>query len=535
VIHEGPSDAKILILGEAPGYYELQQKKPFVGESGQELSSMLHEAGILRFSCYLTNVTDTRPPSGKADDLFYKAKAAKAAGIEKINGRFPEPSLMVDVEKTRELIRTMKPNLVIAMGDLALWSLTGNSGITKWRGSFLSFEGVKVIPTFNPAAVMKHWPWRWTVVQDLRRCAKEAKFPEIRKPEWHFVIRPNIDKVLSYLSDVKGEKIAADIETRAGQITCVGIAPSKTEAICIPFQSITEPEGYWSPEEEVAVTLALKALLTDPKTKVIWHNGLFDLQWFARQWGYLPNISADTQIQQHTAFPGLGKALNFVASMYCDYYLFWKDEGRKWNPKTTSEDQYWVYNCTDCVYTYESEEELGRVLHSLKLEEQYEFLISILPNLLDMMFRGAGINAKHKNYLKGDLLRQIVGKSNWLETVLGHAMNPDSHKQMHELFYHDFALKKIFHKKTRKPTLDDDALKTISERYPVFRPLVEGIQEWRSLRVFKSNFADAELDEDGRMRCSFNLIPETYRLSSKISIFGTGCNLQTIPKGSEDD
>ncbi len=535
MISSGSLSSPIWIIGEAPGPDEQRQGQPFIGSSGKELTYMLNEAGLNRNNCFLSNVADHLEKEYKL-----KATQAKALGIVKVDGLYPTENALAGRDRIRFLVEKHKPSLIIALGNLALWSLTGEIGITKWRGSIISgVSGVKIIPTFNPAGVMKNWAWRWLSVQDLRRAKREARFPEVRKPQWEFILRPTAGVVLRFLENLKDQKVATDIETRGGQISCVGIATDKFHAICIPFMSIEKPEGYWSAEEELAITLKLREVLTRGDVGSIFHNGLFDVQYFCKQWGYAPVVAADTMLMQHAAYSGLRKALDFISSLYCEYYCFWKDEGRKWNPKTTSEEQYWAYNCTDCTYTFECEEQLTIILGKLELVEQYEFLLSLFHPVLKMMLRGTAIDLSYKNRLKGELLQEIVVRTNWMEQVLGHPFNPDStgaNGDMQKLFYDDLRVPPIFNRKTKARTLDDEALKKVKAKAPLLRPLVDTIEEFRSLRVFKSLYAEARLDEDDRIRTSFNITgAETYRFSSSKNAFGTGANLENISSGREED
>ena len=531
MLNSGDPYSDIWFIGEAPGWEELQKQEPFVGYSGKELTKMLFEAGILRQNCYLTNVTDERPANGKIEDLFCKVREAKTLGLEKIDGKYPRASLVRDREEILGLIRKYRPKLVVPLGAIALWAITGNIGITAWRGSILDFEGVKVIPTFNPAGVLKNWPWRWVSVQDFKRCVVEAKTTEINYPKYNFIIRPSFEKVMDTLNSVKGQLVSADIETRASQISCVGIAWSNLDAICIPFMSWDNPAGYWQPEEELAIILKLKEFLLDSNTPSIFHNGGYDLQYFARQWGYVPNMTQDTMIMQHLVYPGMQKSLDFVSSMYCEFYRYWKEDRKK------KEDVgHWIYNLTDCVYTYEVYPTLNHIVDLYEMREQYELLMRLFYKLLEMMLRGVRVDKEYKGWMGGHLLTEMKERMEWLETVLTHPINPRSSVQMQKLFYGDLKQKPVINRKTHQPTLDDDALVTVTNRQPVLRPLTEKIQEYRSLGVFKSTFADAELDTDDRLRCMFNITQaKTFRLSSSENAFGTGTNLQTIPSGSKDD
>jgi uracil-DNA glycosylase len=533
MISSGHLSSPIWIIGEAPGPDEIAKGEPFCGYSGFELTKMLNEAGINRNNCFMSNVADHLEKEYK-----YKATKAKELGITKLDGRYPTPNAEKGREHIRRLIEEHHPNLVIALGDLALWAITGEQGITKYRGSIMKgCHNVKVIPTFNPAGVTRNWQWRWLSVQDFRRAKGQGGFPDIRKPKWNFVIRPSLQTVIEFIHALDAQTVVIDIEPKKYQISCVGIATSKLDALCIPFMLPGENVNYWSKEDEYHITLALKKALINKSVKSVFHNGLFDIQYFIKQWGYSPNIEADTMLMQHAAYSGLLKRLWFVSSLYCDYYKYWKEEGRKWNK--AGMDEYWIYNLQDCVYTYECWEELTIILGKLDLVEQYEFLMELFNPVLKMMLRGTRVNTTYKNRLKGELLREVMVRTTWMEEILGHPFNPDSTSRngdMQKLFYDDFQVKPVFNRKTKSRTLDDKALKIVKQRQPLLSPLIEVIEEYKSLRVFKSLYAEARLDEDDRIRSSFNISgTETYRFSSSKNVFGTGANLENISAGREDE
>ena len=268
-----------------------------------------------------------------------------------------------------------------------------------------------------------------------------------------------------------------DIETRwKQQISCVGFAASEKEALCVPFMSTEKKEGYWDEQEELEIILAMRKLLTDEKTQCIFHNAPFDLQYFARQWGFVPRTKYDTMLMQHIAFLGMPKSLAFCASMYCDQYIYWKEDNVEYDEKYPQEE-HWIYNCTDCVRTFEVFLALKKALEAYGLEEQYAFKQSLLYPALKMMLRGIRTDVKQLGVLEKELKKAEKERNEWFKKVLGHSLNPRSTPQMRDLFYYDFKVKKIFDKKTRKPTLDNDALFTISLKYPLLKPLIEKIQE----------------------------------------------------------
>lgn len=539
-ICSGPFDAEIMIVGEAPGKEEIEQRQPFVGSSGRELSTMLGEAGIIRSACFITNCTSIRPPGNDIEHFFYKSvKEAKMLNIEPLYGRYPKHELRSGIDVLYRAIQHINPRLIIALGETALWALTGKSGITKWRGSTLPcvVPGVrsKVLATYHPAAILRMWSWRWIAVQDLRRAAIEASFDGLRDPGWRFRIRPSFEEVMEFLDDLlkRPRLIAEDIECYGGLIDCVAIATSKKEAFNIPFYSADrDHHSYWSFEEEKSIRLKLREVNTHPEMQIIWQNGSFDCQWFAKEEGYLPNLTHDTMVMHHVCFAGLPKRLDFQASLYCDEYVYWKDDGKLWNPKLHPQEQKWKYNCEDACRTYECYEKLQDALRAFNLQEQYNKQVQeILPAALRMMLRGVRVDHEFAKKADKQLEERAASIDEWFKKVLGHPLNVNSNPQMKALFHDDFGCKKYVHRDTGKPTLNDEALEKTAKMYPLLRPLILKIVERRSLRVFRSNFFASQTSPDGRMRCSFNIAAtETYRWSSSEGADGTGTNLQNIPK-----
>lgn len=550
-MRSGPLDALIAIVGEAPGVDEEREGKPFVGLSGKELTRMLGDAGIAREACLIINICNERPPANDIEQFFYSKTEAKLLEEPLFQGRFPKPPIKNGIQEARKLLALSPRNVIIALGDTALWALTGLEGITKWRGSILStLDGSKCVSTFHPASVLRTWAQRPIAVQDIRRAAREASFPEIQKPKYNFTLRPTLEQVTSTLLMLSGETITVDIETRDNQIACIGIAWNKTDAFCIPFMCVEGDGSYWSADDEYEIVTLLAQILTH--ARCIFHNAIFDCQYIAKQWGFMPNIAGDTMLMQHVAYPALlggkidsvtGKtskkgssnSLVFIASMYCNYYKHWKDDGRLWNPAIHPEDQYWEYNCEDCIRTFECWEVLSTILKRSALSDAYDFELSLFEPTFSMMFRGIFVDTKMRAALHKQLQDEIGSIQEWLDIAAGHPLNSDSPLQCQDFFYKDLKVQPVLNRKTNRPTLDDKALEIISKRTPLLSPLIERIQRIRTLRVIDSTFLQAPLSYDKRLRCAFNIAgPETYRYSSNETAFGEGTNLQNLPKPIEE-
>ena len=332
--------------------------------------------------------------------------------------------------------------------------------------------------------------------------------------------------------------LGGDIETRRGHIACFGISWSATEAICIPFICVENNEGYWTYEEEAAILWKLHELFSHDNIGWIFQNGIYDLQYFAVRWGFIPRMWMDTMLAHHTCFAGLPKGLDFQSSIYCAYHRYWKDEGKEFHESIKSpsdEDTYWVYNCKDCVTEFEIAQTLDPMIKRMGQQEPYLFQMAQFMPVLRMMLRGVNVNVTRKNELAMELFDAIASRQQWLENAVGHALNPKSPKQMQEFFYNEMGLPTQKIRKTGRPTTNNEALETLAKKEPLIKPVTDCIAELRSLGVFLSTFIRAPLGEDGRLRSSYNIAgTETFRWSSSKDAFGTGLNLQNISKGTEE-
>jgi DNA polymerase len=538
-----------MIVGEAPGYEEEIKGRPFVGASGQLLDKMLGEAGIARSECFITNVCNIRPPKNDINVFIAKAKKDRTPAHYKVKDKWVLKPIVDGIAQLQAAIESVKPKIIITLGNTPLWALTGLWGVTKWRGSMLHYgdAGIKLIPTIHPASVLREWSQRAIVVSDLRRAARFKDGHPYPAPAYHFIIRPSYGNCIQTLDQLYlranhsgGVRLSFDLETRAGHIACAGISWSLVDAICIPFMCMERREGYWSAAEEAEIVYRLYRLLTHPGCRVVGQNLLYDCQYTWKHWHFVPNVVQDTMISQHAIFSDMPKSLAFIASMYCDYYVYWKDEGKNW-AANLGEDQLWRYNCLDCVYTDEVAHAEVKTAENLGLSDVHRLQQSMFWPVLAAMQQGVRIDKKRRDELILEVQEAIDQRRGLLTSILGHELNVNSPKQMHALFYHDLQLPVQMKRATKstpaRPTLDDEAMQKLAKIDPMLQPVFNAIADCRTLGIFLSNFLCRPLSEDGRIRCSYNIggsingksAPKTYRLSSSEDAFGSGANLQTIP------
>jgi DNA polymerase len=554
-----------MIIGEAWGEQEAAQKRPFVGPSGYELDQQLQTVGLQRAKMRVTNVVNARPPQNDIEAWFANKTQGKKEKIAEVAGRYPRQEIVEGLQALQREIDEYQPTMIVALGNTPLWALTGETGIVKWRGSIMEAKGgaidghgIKIIPTLHPAFILREYHYRIAALTDWRRVKREAEFPEIRRPEWHFVVPQSPQEAEAWFEEHVFSRpeapVVADVENVIGPgwLICLGFAVDKEHAICIPFMHRDGGASYWRADDELALTmLCVRALRERP---IIFHNGLHDVQIIARQWGVVPQFSHDTMVAQHVLYPGMlggkidpttGKSdkkgsslsLAFCASLYCLYYRHWKDDGRSWDASINSEDEYWRYNCEDTVRTFEVFMAQQELLEKEGLLEAYKEKMGDFGPVLSMMFRGINFDRPARFKQSLSVARQRREIQAWIDRACGHPMNVDSSPQMNKFFYSDLDVPPVLNRKTRQPTTDSkNGLPTIAKRRPVLRPLIERMEALRHLNTFSEVFLAAKLSEkDKRLRAALSVAgTESMRFAGAPDAFGAGLNLQNLPRPPED-
>jgi DNA polymerase len=145
----GNQKARLMFVGEAPGADEDAQGKPFVGRAGQLLTKIIEAIGLKREGVIIGNVNRCRPPGNRQPTLEEAAIC--------------RPFLF------RE-IAAVKPDVIVVMGNTALRNLLEvREGITRVRGKFQDFRGIKVMPTFHPAYLLRDPSKKRETWEDLKK------------------------------------------------------------------------------------------------------------------------------------------------------------------------------------------------------------------------------------------------------------------------------------------------------------------------------------------------------------------------------
>ena len=316
----------LVLVGEAWGREEELTKAPFVGASGQELTRMLKDAGIERKDVGITNVFNLRPSGNDVLSLCSsKSESGRNYPFPMLApGHYVKPEYFSHLFALWEQLKEWQPNLIVPLGNTAMWATLGLTGIKARRGAITTskipgLENTKVLPTIHPAAVLRNWTDRVVVVADFLKAKRECAFPEVRVLNREIWLDPTIKDLWDFQEKYITDFISIDIETAHGTVTCISISPTKDRSIVLPFVDKKRPGySYWKfAGNEKMAWIWLRDLLENPSIKKLLQNGSYDLQYLytklkLKTMGYCQ----DTMLHHHSLQPEMPKSLGFMGSIY---------------------------------------------------------------------------------------------------------------------------------------------------------------------------------------------------------------------------
>ena len=138
----GSIDAQLMFVGEAPGADEDEQGEPFVGKAGQLLTKIIQATGLQRADVYIANILKCRPDT-----------PGQSAG----NRKPTTDEMATCIPYLHEQIDLIRPKVLVALGATAVEGLLGKTiGITKLRGTWKTYRGIPLMPTYHPAYLLRN-------------------------------------------------------------------------------------------------------------------------------------------------------------------------------------------------------------------------------------------------------------------------------------------------------------------------------------------------------------------------------------------
>ncbi len=522
---EGPTEARIAFVGEAPGAEEVFKQRPFVGSSGDLFNELLRSAGIVRDSCYIDNVFQFRPHNNIITPYIkFGTKNVKES-----------EEFKAARDALRERLERCKANVIVPLGNVPLYALTGLTAVTKRRGSILEstfMPGRKMMPTIHPAAASRQYLYQTYIVHDLKRSKQQSAFPEIKLLSRDLILEPSFLDACSYIENcMTKDMIAFDIEVSSEEVSHVSLATSATDAICIPFY---ESGGdYFDANQEGEVWRLLGKLLSNPDIVKLGQNIIFDTTFVNRKYGICLRPVEDTMVAAGILFPDYPKGLDFLVSIYCNGEPYYKDEGKKWRVNPFADNlTFRKYSAMDSAVLWEIFPQQVEELHRTGNYDTYVHQTAVIEPLVFIHGRGIKMDARGLKKASYEAETESIELQIKLNDIVGRPIKVNSSQQMQSYFYGEKGLKPYYKtvekdgRKIKVVTCDEKALKRIAGKgYEEARIALE----IRRLIKMKSTYYDVILDSDERLRCSYTPITKQGRLASGKTIFETGANLQNQP------
>lgn len=535
----GPVDSPFVIVGESPGQNEIDTGQPFSGESGDLLNNVLFKLGYIGKDWpepYITNAIKCLP-SGRKDQASLTAACKSCRG-----------ALLKE-------IASHPRQIILALGNAALWSLTGDfkTKITQVRGNIFPspYATHGVIASVHPAYLLRGGGSMPKFRSDVALAVE--KIQGIARPKYiegTYSVIANIRKFKKLHRGLVNRakrlgrpiEVGADIETSGfssivDRILCLGIGWSPKKTYVITDRFIQHPQAR----------LALKAFLEESSEyiKFVWHNGKFDIQFF---WTIDINARVDEDLMLLSYTLDENKGLHDLEQVSNDAVGApnWKAMLEQWLPSKKSSYEViprpvlYKYLGLDVGSTLQSYHVLSaRVRADKNLKTAYEEVMirRATPLLARMEFSGIHVDLD-KNKQNQERLELILkGIQHELDTIttkkFNRTININSPIQVASMIYDNLGIEKV----RGSSSTDKDTLESLPPHQEI-KLVLKYRKASKALGTYVQNLVDrvdnskrtpkikkGHMKPDGRVHATY-LIHGTVtgRLSSR------NPNLQNIPR-----
>lgn len=558
----GPMASPLMLVGEALGAAEEQLGRPFVGDAGQKLNYCLNRAGIERKQTRIANSVRCRPPANKTPSK----KHLDACW----------PYLLWDILKQR-------PKVIVALGATAYAQLNRGAGtarrrLDKWRGfpqrvtyTYTSAARGKtwthtcwLVPTYHPAAALRHWEYDDLIIHDLKLAAAYAAGnEELKEPDTKVIVARTYEQALDLLRRLRTQgSFVLDVETAGKEPGTDGLNPHKSNVLCVGFcwhageahvLPLRQQGGlpYWTAAQHVEIERGLADVLED--ARVCGQNVKFDLKHLRAFCGARDvEIEFDTLAAHHCIDENKPHNLTFL----CQWYLRWtkydavmesfargsSDDERSVNYASAPDETLWLYNGRDCDGTFRLRGLLEPLVESERVQRALAVELALCQALVDVEFRGIHIlsdrikelGAQFRKKREKTLTRLRIAAGQVLGPKFAETFNPQSPQQLIKLLK---AAGADMTRKTKSGAASADKLvmgKLALRSSTKPGRIAARVQELRKLTKYVSTYLDGPTGESGgflpyvheeRVHPTFNVsVARTGRLSA------TDPPVQTIPK-----
>ena len=547
---QGPIDAKIIIIGEAPSTEDDMSGYPFYGPNGRMLNSLLQKAGITRNEVYVTNVVKCFP-------------ASDVKPANKWSGKFTPNRAPTDEEVTacsayleEELSKLTSKKVIVPLGNVALKYIAGlkTCAIMSKRGA--EFQSAKynctILPTLHPSSLIRAPKYETAVIEDLKKVKILASDTQIEKIKTNYIFIDTIEKLNMCVEDLKkSEAFSFDIETTGldfwnSKTVTIAMSNAIGKAYFIPLlEAGGSEEPYWKENQEYAIK-CIKEIMESPAKKIA-QNAKFDTQHLRVLGIETNNLSFDTLLAHHLLNENAEgmHGLKAMAWSYTDMGGYdqeldeWYKANKqyKWQVKYVPLDMIFKYNSGDADATYRLYTIFEPMLRSEGLTRLFNQIVMPISKVLtDTEIYGIKYDVDYAMQLKQKCEDRMKDSDAKLLSILGEPINLKSPKQLSDALYVKMKLKPK--NKTDKGSYSTD-VNTLNELValpetkanPQALELLEAILAHRKASKIVSTYIEGimkRLDDKNRVHTDYKI---TGTVSGRLS--SSQPNLQAITHDDE--
>jgi uracil-DNA glycosylase len=388
------SPCDVMVISDHPIEDELSSDIPWSGYTNRQVLHNLASRGVPISRVHQTYLSYEKIPNDWQEDIT-RTSSEDYFQWPHCKNTFYSRDIFKLLEELKAEIKAADPKLILVFGKWSLFFLTGrvtlsktqntlksfkpNGGLATFRGSLLpllsEFGISAVVFPMLPQSMLYREPKKAPILSwdfdkagrifkrlqrffPIQKMVGELKITSFEKrdslesPEdvlnfninslplsklnlnYDFSSEVIIDFLRNLLFDLDLNviKVSVDIETKINAyIDCIGITKEIDSGLCIPFSTEKNP-CPWSLEVETEITYLLLSVLTHRNIRIVGQNYNYDAQFIKYVYGISTAAYVDTMVLSHTLYNTLPKSLDFLASVVCDNYAYWKDE-QTWDEK----------------------------------------------------------------------------------------------------------------------------------------------------------------------------------------------------------
>lgn len=533
IFGEGPKNADVMGVGLGPGSTENKYGHPFIGRAGKLLDKILAFIQLDRKKIYISNVIKCKPPGNKPS-----SKEIKTC-----------------IQYLKEEIKTVKPKVIFAMGEVACNALINKKKMGPIIGKIYPLvwdSSIPVVPCIHPAALLYKGAANKDPQADsdgtlklftkgfltLKRFLKGELINQSDYGEYN--ISPTLKEALYAITEAMVKKLyTLDFETNGldpfkhnAKIKCASITTEERKSVVIPWE-----KEYWG-EGWPRIVIAMRKLLLDPTVTLNAHNTDFEYRWSVKhilQGKQVKNQLSDTMLMHYLLWDYKPHALKNLAweASQCGGY---EEESEKAGGIENVDGEIAYRKCaidTDLSHRFRNIF-MPQMIDDGVYKAYDKLLIPATPVLAEMEYKGVPADRTYLEHLDAlaverseEFTNQLLAlrpMKNFMKKTKRASFNPRSPVQMRELA--KYLGIKVFKtsKKTRQPSVDKEVLEFYGPKYPVLDKILN-IKELKSLSSYIRKQYIPSISDDGRIHTSYNLaVARSGRLAS------SSPNLQNVFK-----